>query len=296
MLAIWRVLRSHLHFLLVALVLTIIMTWPTVVHVFDSEVFWLPTNNWDAFSRIWEVWHLERTIGALTSHNLTGMLFYPVGMSLDFYPYNLAHSLLFALFKLANPVSNAFNLTYLTIIIMSVFSGYIFLNYLFGDRWLALFGAVIFGFSQHVVGHAHHPELGLIATLPLALYALHRGILQVSLKWMSTAGALIGLTALIGMYVFLFLLLTVGILLFYFALSRWRRTGFWIGLAVMLVIAGSISMVRIFPMLQDQGSFGAALAKNAGEERANDLLASFVNYRHAVTTPLFVETFNIDTY
>ena len=290
-----RALRNHLHFVLISLVLTVVMTWPAIVHVFDRDVFWLPHHDGDVYVRFWEAWHVERVISGLNTLNFSDMLFYPVGMSLDLYPFNLFHSLLLAALKSVLPDSNAFSLAYLVIILVTMWAGYCFLNYFFRDKWLASFGAVVFGLSQHVVGHAHHPDLNLLATVPLALLALHRGVKQCSRGWMTIAGVVCGITVFASMYVFVCLLLTIGIFALYFALSRWRRAQFWIGLAVMLVTAALISAVRIAPMLLNQGELAAALNKNQGEETGNDLVASFVNYRHPVTTPFLLELLDIDT-
>ena len=38
-------LRRHLHFIMVTAVLTIVMTFPTIVYVFKPDVFWLPEKQ-----------------------------------------------------------------------------------------------------------------------------------------------------------------------------------------------------------------------------------------------------------
>ena len=38
-------LRKHLHFIVVVGILLVVMTWPTIVYVFDTETFWLPTDR-----------------------------------------------------------------------------------------------------------------------------------------------------------------------------------------------------------------------------------------------------------
>ena len=44
-------------------------------------------------------------------------------------------------------------------------------------------------------------------------------------------------------------------------------------------------------MIQNADELQQALNKTGNSETANDLVASFVNYRHPVTTPLFVAAF-----
>ena len=161
------------------------MTWPTIEYVFDTDTFWLPSNNRDVWIQIWDAWHGGQVLEGASAFNASNMLFYPVGISLDYHPYNLSHMVLLALLQSWMPVSNAYNLIYLAIILATTASGYYFLLYLLRDKWLALFGAVIFGFSQHVVAHPHHPELNLLVTMPLSLYALNRGVLEGQLEVVS---------------------------------------------------------------------------------------------------------------
>ena len=59
------------------------------------------------------------------------------------------------------PVSNAFSLAYLLIIVFCALSAYVYLHWLFSDKWIALLGAVVFGLSPHVVGHPFHPGIAL---------------------------------------------------------------------------------------------------------------------------------------
>ena len=287
-------MRKHLHFMVVVSVLLVVMTWPTIVYVFDADMFWLPTQGYDVWMRFWDAWRGSQVLSGTAVFNASDMLFYPVGISLEFHPYNVFHTLLFALLQSWMPISNAYNLIFLIIILATSASGYFFLNYLLNDKWLALLGAVIFGFSQHVVLHPNHPDVNLLVTVPLSLYALHRGVLESSRKWSAVCGLLVGITVFIGMYVFICLLLTVGMLGLYFATSRWRNVVFWTGLMLIAFVAAPISAVRIFPMLQNSDELQTALNKTGNTETANDLLASFVNYRHPLLSPLFVAAIDIN--
>ena len=161
--------RNHLHFIVVVGFLLIVMTWPTIVYVFDTETFWLPTDNRDVFSNIWDAWHGRSVFAGEALPYFTDMLFYPTGLSLVYNPNNLIQRTLLWMFQFVMGTSNAFNLVYLLIVVATAVSAYIYINYLFKDRWLALFGAVVFGFSQHVVGHPNHPMVNLLATIPLSL-------------------------------------------------------------------------------------------------------------------------------
>ena len=287
-------LRNHLHFIVVVGLLLIVMTWPTIVYVFDTETFWLPTSGQDVFLNIWNAWHGRSVFAGEASPYFTDMLFYPTGLSLVYNPNNLIQRTLLWMFQLVIGTSNAFNLIYLMIVVATAVSAYIYINYLFKDRWLALFGAVVFGFSQHVVGHPNHPALNLLATIPLSLYALQRGIGEQKLKWMLLSGFLLGITAFIGIYIFVCLLLTLVLFFLCFTYSKWRQPQFWIGTVLLFAVAGSVSLLYIYPMIRDTSKLDEALKKNLGEEAGNDLLSYFVNGGHPWLSPVFVEVFDLN--
>ena len=293
--ALWRLLRNHLHALLICLVLTIVMTWPTAVYVFDTEIFWLPTNNRDVWMQIWHAWHGGRVLAGSSAVNMTEMLFYPVGMSLDLHLYNVFHMALLFLLQSLVPVANAYSLLYLLIIISSVLSAYCFLMYFFKDKWLALFGAVAIGFSQHVIDHPMHVGLAQLFTLPLSIYAFFRGVQESNVRWIATSGVLVGMTIYVNPYTFMIVALTMGMVMLYFMLSLWRNLKFWMHITLLGVVALIVAFARLYPMLQDPAAIEDALNKNAGRETGNDLIASFVNYRNPLTTPFFLDAFGIET-
>jgi len=286
--------RNHLPFIVIVTILLVLMTWPTIVYVFDAETFWLPTSGQDVFLNIWDAWHGRAVFAGEASPYFTNMLFYPTGLSLVYNPNNLIHRTLLWMFQFVMGTSNAFNLVYLLIVVATAVSAYIYINYLFKDRWLALFGAVVFGFSQHVVGHPNHPMVNLLTTIPLSLYALQRGIGEGNLKWMLLSGFLLGITAFIGMYIFVCLLLTLVLFFLCFTYSQWRQLRFWIGTVLLFAVGASVSLVHIYPMIEDTAQLDEALQKNLGEEVGNDLLSYFVSGGSPRLTPVFVEVFDLN--
>ena len=293
MLKIFSTLRHHLHFILTVGILTVAMTWPTIVFVFNTDVFWLPISDSDVWMKFWDAWYGKLIITGQADFYFTDLLFYPHGLSLVYHNFSIPHMLLvFGGLQAIMPASNAYNLTYLLIIFSTTSSAYIYLCYLLQDKWLGLLGAVIFGFSQHVLGHSHHPDIGFIATLPLSLYFFHRGILEQRGKWMVISGVLVGLTVFIGMYIFVCLLLTMGMYILGFAISRWKSPVFWLQIALLLFAVGCISIVRIYPMIDNPQALDSAVNKRT-EEVATDSLAYFVNYRHPIITPMFYTAFDI---
>jgi len=286
---IFYTLRHHLHFIVTVGVLAVLMTWPTLVYVFDTEAFWLPVGDSnDIWMKFWDAWYGQSLLAGEAEFYFTDLLFYPRGVSLIYHNFNVPHMLVLGGLQAIMPASNAYNLTYLILIFSTALSAYVYLLYLFQDKWISLLGTVIFGFSTHIIGHPAHPDLTLIATLPLSAYFFHRGILERRWKWMVLSGILIGLTAFIGMYIFVCILLTIGMYILYFALSRWRNPDFWLRIALLFFIVGSISMPRIYPMIHNPEDLNEALEKTgATKDKGNDLLAYFVNSRHPITEPTF---------
>ena len=290
---IFTLLRHHLHFIFTASILTVVMTWPTVVHVFDTSVFWLPTGSADVWMMFWDTLHGKLFITGQADFYFTDLLFYPQGLSLVYHLFNVPHMLVFGGLQTLMPPSNAYSLTYLLFIFATACPAYIYITWLLQDKWLGLLGAAVFGFSQHVTGHPMHPTIGFIATLPLSLYFFHRGIREGRWKQLIISGILIGITIFISIYIFICILLVMGMYILYFAASRWRNPNFWLRIALLLFLIGSISLVRIYPMIDDSPALDSALSKNERQERGNDLLAWFVNYRHPILTPVFYDVFDI---
>ena len=169
-------LRRHGHFFLVIVPLILLMTYPTIIHVFDASKFWLPARYWDVWLKFWEAWNFKQVLASQSGFHYTNLMNFPEGVSLAYQTYSLPHMVILHLLQLFMPASNAFCLTYLLIIFCCCASGYIYCSWISKDKWLALLGAVVFGLSQQVTATAATPDLGFIATIPLTMYFLHRGI------------------------------------------------------------------------------------------------------------------------
>ena len=263
------------------------MTFPTIVYVFNTDVFWLPTGRGDLFMKFLDVWYGKSIISGAADFYRTDLLFYPEGASLVYHNFSIPHMLAFGLLQSIMPAANAYNLCYLLIIFATALSAYIYLLYLFQDKWISLFGAVVFGCSGYVVGRTSQPDVAFIATLPLSLYFFHRAVLENRARFIVISGALTGVTAFIGMYTFVCILLSLGLYTLYFAHARWRNPGYWLRIVLLLAVAGSISILRIGPMIKDADALDSALNKTGQNEQDNDLLQYFINYENPLMMRLF---------
>ncbi len=289
-----RLLRSHLPFAFGAPVLILVMTWPTIAHVFDASVFWVSRRDIDVNMLFWDAWYFKAMLAGQADFFYTDLLFHPEGVSLVFHNFCLPHMILFSALQVLLPPANAFNLTYLLLVYLTMLSGYIYLSYVLRDKWISLFGTLVFGASTFVLTRPGQAYINFIATLPLALYFLQRGILEERGKYLLIAGALTGMTAFVGLYTLICMLLTMLFYIPFLARGSWRDARLWSRLLLMGLVAAGFLLLRFYPLLANPDMLGAALAKNAGDEAFNDLVAYFANYGNPITRPLFESLFGPD--
>jgi len=280
------ILRNHLPFIIILPLLIIVMTWPTILHIFDTDTIAFPTRNYDVWQKLWDVWHGGQFLAGRASFYHSDAMFYPVGISLAYENFSLLHMLSVGLLSAVLPPANAYNLTYLLIVFAVALSAYVYLNYLFRDRWLAALGATVFGLSQHVIAHAAHPDVNLIVSLPLTAYFFQRAITEERLKYLIVCGLIVGLTAFLSLYIFVCALITLALFILCYAFDRWNDARFWRWMLLLCLVIALASAGRILPMIADAEELADALGKNTTQETGTDMLSYFVNYRHPVTTPL----------
>ncbi|MDE2776683.1 MAG: hypothetical protein OXI77_12135 [Chloroflexota bacterium] len=271
-------LRQHLPVFIIVAILIVVMTFPTIVYVFNTEVAWLPTgNHHDTWMKVWDAWYGKRILDGKADYYYTDLLFYPRGVSLVYHNFSIPHMLVFGGLQALMPLTNAYSLTFLLIVASVTCSAYVYMLYLFKDKWIALFGAVIVGLSPHVVGYPEHPEYRFIATVPLAMYFLHRGLDERRIKLVFLSALTTGLTAYVSLHISVCLVIMLGMILLYNVASRWKDMRFWVAVFCFAATAGLISAPRILPMIESAQALQLAV-KYA--EVNNDLLEYFINARH----------------
>ena len=279
-------LRHHWPLFVIVPLIIIITTWPTLALVFETDRAVFSTTHGDVRQKLWDVWHLRQFLAGETSFYYSDLMFYPTGLSLAYESFSLPHMFAVALLSAILPMSNAYTLTYLLIVFAVAASAYIYLHYLLRDRWLAALGATVFGLCQFVTAHAAHPDVNLIVSFPLCAYFFQRGINEEHVRYFIFCGITVGLTAFMGMYIFICLFITLAAIVLYFMFFRWREARFWRWMLLLGLVIAFVSAPRIAPMLAESGALDSALSKNRGKESATDLTYYFVNHRHPLTTPL----------
>jgi len=287
MLTLRRALREHRHFIIVVTLLTLVMTYPTIEYVFRTDVFALPTDHGvDVYVKLWDIWYSKQVITGKADRFYTHLIFYPEGVSLARHPLFLFYGIAVSAMQLLMPLSNAYNLAYLLGIFSCALAAYVYFRWLFTDTWIALFGAVVFGLCPHITNHTSWPEITWIAPLPLAVYCVHRGILEKRSFLILLGGLVAGLTAEVTMYFCVVVLLTLGLVLGGLAVSRWRESAFWRQALLALIAVALSSAPRLIPLLQDLAALEAVMQHYGAEDRSHDLMSFIVNLRHPTLGPL----------
>ena len=284
-------IRRHLPFILVATFLTLALTFPTIVYVFRTDVFWLPAKHCcDALQKIWDAWYVKQILTGRADLLYTDAIFYPEGVSLAYHPLFYLHGMMVAALQLFMPLSNAYSLVYLLIIISSALAAYAYLHWLFKDLWLATFGAVIFGLCPQVVLSSSWPEVAWLAPMPLIVYGFHLGIVERRSTPIILAGIIAGLTSGVSMYLFVCSAITLAFFVCALAVSRWRDRAFWRRVLLLLMALTLACAWRVVPMLLDAEQIDRATRYAGGRA---DLLSFVVNRGNPILGPLAEEIFQI---
>lgn len=286
-------LREHRPFIVISTLLTLVMTFPTIVYVFRADVFWLPTgDSHDVYIKLWDIWYGEQFMTGQADRFFTDLMFYPDGVALAHHPFFIPYLAVMNVLDIFLPPSNAYSLGYLLIIWLSALSAYFYLQWLFKDKWLALFGAVLFGFSPHVLIHPNHPYVGFVAEIPIIMYFFQRGIQDKRLRFAVIAGLLAGLTTIVSMYDYVCVAIMLGLATCAYAVTKWREGWFWRFILLLTLVAALASVWRLYPILQDSASFQSSMAwyrDRYSEKWAfvdGDLISNFVNHGHPIFGPL----------
>ena len=280
-------IREHLHFIVIITLLTLVMTYPTIAYVFRTDVFWHPAGeSHDIFIMFWDYWFGMRVLAGEVDRWFTDLIYYPEGVSLVFHPLCFPLILAVNLLRVFMPLSNAYSLTYLLIIWSSAFTAYVYALWLCKDKWIALFGAIVFAFSPQIAGLPFWPTIAWIAPIPLAVYCFHRGVNEGRERLIIAAGLLTGLTSIVVLYNFVCLIITLGMLIIGLGASRLRQQRYWRRVLLLIFVIAFSSAWRLLPILQSADSIDAATAQRGAQERATDLISYFVNARNPITGPL----------
>ena len=271
----------------------IVMTWPVFPRIFDRDEFWVHVNHHDVWYKFWDAWHLERVLAGQADYFFTDTIFHPRGVSLAFHQISLPDALLMLALKNILPVDDAYKLLFMLILCFNAFCAYLLIQHLIKDKWIALFGALAVVAATPLMHRSMLPDLITIGTIPLSLYFLHRSIVESRWRFAALAGTFAGVTAFIGMYIFVINLLTMGIYTCFLSLPRWRKTDFWRALLVFFAACGLFGFFRVYPMVADPTMLTDRMQEHPGKINSKDVLDYFVLTHNPFTSSLLRAVFNV---
>ncbi|MCS7040792.1 MAG: hypothetical protein NZP34_14390, partial [Caldilineales bacterium] len=145
--------RRHGLLLGLFLLLSLVATWPLIRHV-TGFVPGSDTWAYDEYTFIWSMWWFKHSL--LDRHSspfFSLAIFYPLGMELLLYSYNLLAAILALPLGVAVGWPFASNLTLLFNIVVSAWGAYWLAVWLLrgrpGARWAALMAGVVFAFASN---------------------------------------------------------------------------------------------------------------------------------------------------
>ncbi len=283
---IWGWVRRDGLVLLSYLLLTLVMTFPLILHMATQDLPYSP----DLGMKLWDLFWFDKVVMHGKPLFFSSYLFYPRGLDLSYHPMSwTTTALMWPLSKIIG-VAPTFKVQYLFAILLPAYGGYLLVRYLTSNRLAGWFGGLVYGFaSSHMYHVWTHPDLSQVAALPLAVLLLFEGVRQPNRlrRWLYLAGAglMVALLAWTSLYLFGFTVMTLGPVVLYLLLenNRWRARETWWGIGVFVLVAGALSAPRLYPIFSTPDKLTHVIEEKYDEGRP---------YRNMLTLLTLVIPFN----
>lgn len=258
-------------------VITAVVTYPTLTHLGTH----IPGSEGDALNHLWTFQWVKTALLSGQPPFYTHQLYYPEGVSLLFHNIAWIHIAVWLPLQAIIGSAPAYSLVFIANFAANAFAFYLFAREETESETAAFGGGLVCGFWPYALSHHNHPNLILIAWIPLTmLYLRHtiRSGKKADVMWTAVFLALIGLTR--WQLLIMSSLPLGGYLIYQLAQQRLTRPLF-LRLAFIALMAALFMAPLAAPLLLAQ--FGR---DNPGdllvEESANqtDLLAYFVPNRY----------------
>ena len=163
--------RKQVGALFFFLALTVVMTYPMVVH-FGTGVLGPPGDNFEYLFKLW--WFKRALFDLGVSPFFTADVFYPQGYQLAIHEMSLANVALGMPLAVLGGETVAFNGLALLSFLLSAFGGYLLAFRVVGQRMPALLTGVVFAFCSYRMAHLGAGHLNLLGTqwLPFLILEL----------------------------------------------------------------------------------------------------------------------------
>ena len=273
--------RARIHLLVIALytVLALVLTWPLVRYL-ATHVPGSTTWAFDEYTFVWNSWWLRYSLFDLGQNPLASThTFYPLGISLVLYTYNLLNALISLPLQPFLPLPAISNLTFLLATILSGYGAFLLLEYLIRNTekatdnthlapagpeqaaagtsrlaYLAAFlSGLIYAFGSYRLVYAAigHYDMWSTAWIPLYAFFLVKTIREPRMRNAILAGIFLALAMLSEMIFGVFLGM-ISLILVLFVTGRRARgevAGGLLALAGRLVVLGLVAVLLYLPVL-----------------------------------------------
>ncbi len=129
-----RIYRVHLVVFLLYLLLALALTWPLVMHLI-THIPGSPVWAFDEFTFLWNMWWFKFSLLDLQQSPLhSEYIFYPLGIDLVLYTFNIFNAALGLPLQLIVPLPLVSNLVILAAYVLSGYGGYLLLRYLLASQ------------------------------------------------------------------------------------------------------------------------------------------------------------------
>ena len=241
--------------ILLYVIVTIGLTWPLAAKFGTG---WLAIRDDDTYVKLWDQWWLSHFWTTGQSFFYTNDLFYPQGLNLAFHSISWTVTPIALLLTAVMSHIDAYNATILIALFTTAYAAYLLIYYLLTDRTSAWIGGFIYSFAPYHMSHTGgHPDLVHLAPIPLAVLFMMIAVRNGRKQWAAIgAGIMIGIATLNSLYIMVFAILTIVPIAVFLALEqgRWRTKPFWREMVIIGAVAGSILVVRLWPVYQDRGA------------------------------------------
>ncbi len=252
--------RERLGVCVVALVLTTVMTYPTIPHLTTAGR--LGTS--DGRFSIWNVAWVAHALTTDPTNLLNANIFHPAPGTLAYSELNLVAGVLGVPAYLATgePLA-AINSAIVIALLLCFISMWALVRRLSGSSMAGVVAATLFTWAPYVSARTAHIQLLMVFVFPLTVLAFLRMVERPSLRSGAGLGLALGVAALACGYYGLYLVLVVGILVLLFAT---RDAKYWIALGAGAVTTAAIVLPVLIPYLAIRDAAGGvARGWNPGE-------------------------------
>jgi len=241
-----RQLFGHIGALAFLLSLTLVVTWPLIIHLSDRVPGWYLADNYEYLWKIW--WFKHALVDLHTSPLVAPRILYPTGFPLAFGEITPLHTLIGLPFTVMLGEVATYNLFALASFVLAASAVYVLIFRWTRNSWAGVFAGVLFILNPyHIVRYGGILPLMSIEGLPVFLLAVEGWVSSRKLVWIALAGLGYLLAAWASIY-YAFGLLILGPLYLFVRLATVqshvidRRTIGHMAILLLLVLAITIPL------------------------------------------------------